>query len=209
MDNAGSMPELETVWNQRHQSASPWESGKPCAELQRVLQEQGIAAGRALELGCGNGVNAVHLAGRGFEVTACDVSGEVLERARAAARNANVQVQFIHADVLKLPDAVKPFPAPFPFVFDRGYYQHGRMQREAFERVLEQVTARGSLYLAIMPNANDTSLNAPRAVREQDLCTDFARLFRIVQMRECRFDAVVLNGREVRPLMWSVLFCRK
>jgi SAM-dependent methyltransferase len=195
------MAQLETVWNQRHQSASPWESGKPCAELQRVLQEYAIAPCRALELGCGNGVNAAFLASRGFEVTAVDVSGEVLKRARTTAPNVN----FVHSDVLKLDD----LGAPFDFVFDRGYYQHGRVEREAFERVLERVTRPGSRYLAIMPNANDTSVNAPRAVRDQDLCSDLARLFRLVQLRECRFDAVTLNGREVRPLMWSVLFSRK
>lgn len=194
------MAELETVWNQRHQSASPWESGKPCAELQRVLQEQAIAPCRALELGCGNGVNAAYLASRGFDVTAVDVSGEVLEK----ARKTSARVEFIHSDVLALPDL-----GTFGFVFDRGYYQHGRTQRDAFERVLERVTAPGSLYLAIMPNANDAAKIAPRAVREQDLGTDLARLFRIVQMRECRFDAVKVNGRELRPLMWSVLFARK
>jgi len=200
VDNAGSMAELETVWNQRHQSASPWDSGRPCAELQRVLQEYAIAPCRALELGCGNGLNAAYLASRGFDVTAVDVSGDVLEK----ARKASAQVKFVHSDVLALPDM-----GTFGFVFDRGYYQHGRMQREAFERVLERVTAPGSLYLAIMPNANDPAKIAPRAVRDQDLCTDLARSFRIVQLRECRFDAVKVNGREVRPLMWSVLFSRK
>ena len=195
------MAELETVWNQRHQSASPWESGQPCAELQRVLQEHAIAPGRALELGCGNGVNAAFLAGRGFDVTAVDVSGEVLER----ARRTNTNVRFVHSDVLKLPDV----GAPFSFVFDRGYYQHGRVERAAFERVLERVTAPGSLYLAIMPNANDPMKIAPRAVSDTELRADFARLFDVVHLRECRFDPVTLRGREVRPLMWSVLFSRK
>ena len=204
MDNCGSMAELETVWNQRHRSASPWETGKPCAELQRVLAERAIAPGRALELGCGNGVNAAHLASRGFAVTAVDVSGDVLERARASARSANVTVRFVHSDVLKLPDQ----GAPFSFVFDRGYYQHGRVERATFEKVLERVTAPGSLYLAIMPNAN-TAVTAPRAVSEADLRTDFARLFDVVQLRECHFDPVILKGREVRPLMWSVLFKRR
>jgi SAM-dependent methyltransferase len=199
------MPELETVWNRRHQSASPWESGKPCAELQRVLQERPVAPGRALEIGCGNGVNAAFLASRGFAVTACDISGDVLERARASARSADVSVRFFHSDVLKLPD----LGAPFAFVFDRGYYQHGRVERAAFEKVLERVTGPGSLYLAIMPNANDRGVNAPRAVREEELRTDFARLFELMQLRECRFDPVILRGREVRPLMWSALFRRK
>jgi hypothetical protein len=110
--------------------------------------------------------------------------------------------------VLKLPQG-EPFAAPFNFLFDRGLYQHARVERSAFERALERVTAPGSLYLAIMPNANDAATNAPRAVRDYELCLDLARLFRLVQLRECRFDPVVVNGREVSPLMWSALFCRK
>src|SRR5262245_61361091 len=154
------MADVGTVWNQRHRSPSPWDSGRSCRELERVLDEHAIRPGRALELGCGNGTNAVFLARRGFEVTALDISDEVLGRARDAAREAGVQVRFLHADVLKLPD----LGAPFPFVFDRGLYQHARLDRAAFERALERVTAPGSLYLAIMPNANDTATNAPRPV---------------------------------------------
>ena len=199
------MPELETVWNRRHQSASPWESGKPCAELQRVLKERPVAPGRALELGCGNGVNAAFLASRGFDVTAVDVSGDVLERARSSARSANVTVRFVHSDVLKLP----ALGGPFSFVFDRGYYQHGRVERDAFERVLERVTAPGSLYLAIMPSANDTQLRVPRAVKDYELCLDYARILRLAQLREFRFEPALVNGREVRALMWSAVFIRK
>lgn len=202
------MADLGTVWNQRHRSASPWDSGRPCRELERVLAEHAIRPGRALELGCGNGTNAVFLARRGFEVTALDISDEVLGRARTAAREAGVEVRFVHADVLKLPEG-EPFAAPFNFLFDRGLYQHARLERDAFERALERVTAPGSLYLAIMPNANDGAINAPRAVRDHELCLDLARLFRLVQLRECRFDKVLLKGREVSPLMWSALFCRK
>lgn len=204
-DNA-PMAELETRWNQRHQAASPWDSGRPCAELQRVIQEFPIAPGRALEVGCGNGRNAVMLAERGFEVTATDISGEALQQGQAAARAAGAAVRFIQSDVLKLPD----LGAPFPFVLDRGLYQHTRAtDRSGFERLLERVTAPGSVYLAMMPSANDTAMRAPRAVRDYEVCLDYARILRLVQLREVRFDPVRVNGREVRALMWSAVFVRK
>jgi SAM-dependent methyltransferase len=199
------MAELETVWNERHKAASPWDSGEPCAEVQRVLAEYPVKPGRALEIGCGNGRNAVLLASRGFEVTACDVSGEALERGRAAARAAGVEVRFVQADVLQLPEV----GATFPFVLDRGLYQHTRTDRGRFEKVLARVTAPGSLYHAIMPSANDDAARAPRAVKDYELCLDYARILRLVQLREIRFAPALVNGRELRPLMWSALFVRR
>ena len=199
------MAELETRWNERHKAASPWDSGQPCAEVLRVLAEHSIARSRALELGCGIGREAVALAQRGFEVSATDVSNEALERARAAAIAAGVVVDFFQADVLQLPEV----GAPFPFVLDRGLYQHTRTERPRFEKVLERITHPGSLYLVIAPSINDDAIRAPRAVRDYDLCLDYARLLRLVQLREVRFAPARVNGREVRPLMWSALFVRK
>jgi SAM-dependent methyltransferase len=200
------MSELETLWNQRHLTASPWDSGRPCAELQRVLAEVPIAPCRTLEVGCGNGRNAVMLAQRGFEVTATDIASEALQQGQAAARAAKVDVRFVQSDVLKLPD----IGAPFAFVLDRGLYQHARAtDRLGFERVLERVTAPGSFYLAMMPSANDTVVRVPRAVKDYEVCLDYARVLKLVQLREIRFEPALMNGREVRPLMWSALFIRK
>jgi len=55
-------------------------------ELDRTFH----AGQRVLELNCGTGVDAVHLAGRGVEVLACDVSARMIEVARRRASSANV-----------------------------------------------------------------------------------------------------------------------
>jgi SAM-dependent methyltransferase len=45
---------------------------------------------RVLELNCGTGIDAVHLAGRGIRVLACDISPRMVELARRLAEDANV-----------------------------------------------------------------------------------------------------------------------
>jgi len=51
--------------------ALPWHREQPPALLEQAIERRG-APGRALDLGCGEGVYAVHLAQQGYEVVAAD-----------------------------------------------------------------------------------------------------------------------------------------
>ncbi len=73
-----------------------------------------------LELGCGDGVNAVFMATRGCRVTAVDVSRTALEMARQKGSEAGVEVEFVEGDVFEL----EPPEQPYDFVFDRGLLHH-------------------------------------------------------------------------------------
>ncbi|MET4611909.1 SAM-dependent methyltransferase [Rhodococcus sp. PvR044] len=65
-----------------------------------------LPAGRALDLACGEGRNALWLATRGWQVTAVDFSSVALEKgARAAAplpRSVRERLEWLHADVTKI-----------------------------------------------------------------------------------------------------------
>jgi SAM-dependent methyltransferase len=71
------------------------------AEPNRFLVEQvtDLGPGRALDLGCGEGRNAVWLAQRGFDVTAIDFSAVAIEKASQLAQERRVHVDWIVADV--------------------------------------------------------------------------------------------------------------
>ena len=58
-----------------------------------------LAPGKALDLGCGSGQNAIWLAQRGWVVTAVDLSATALAEARAAADAAGVTVVWELADI--------------------------------------------------------------------------------------------------------------
>ncbi|RFA09963.1 SAM-dependent methyltransferase [Subtercola boreus] len=81
-------PSTETFWNEHYGQREQIWSGRPNAVL--VDEVSALAPGRALDVGCGEGADAIWLAGRGWQVTGVDVSGVALDRARAAAEAAGV-----------------------------------------------------------------------------------------------------------------------
>jgi len=71
-------------------------------EVDFVLQELRLLPGsRILDMGCGTGRHAVELAKRGYQVTGVDISSGMLAEGEKAAREANVEVAWIHADATK------------------------------------------------------------------------------------------------------------
>ena len=70
-----------SVWDERYRSKARLWSGKPNPQL--VREAGGLRPGKALELGCGEGADAIWLAQQGWSVTAVDVSSVALERARS------------------------------------------------------------------------------------------------------------------------------
>lgn len=64
-----------------------------------VAELSDLTPGRALDVGCGEGGDAVWLAVRGWDVTAADVAAVALDRGAAAARAAGVEVRWVQADL--------------------------------------------------------------------------------------------------------------
>jgi 2-polyprenyl-3-methyl-5-hydroxy-6-metoxy-1,4-benzoquinol methylase len=86
-------------WNSRYRErdGAMW-SGRPNGRL--VAEVVALTAGRALEVGCGEGADAIWLAQRGWSVTAIDISEVAVCRAREASDSAGVSVGWICGDVL-------------------------------------------------------------------------------------------------------------
>ena len=84
------------AWNKRYESTSSLWSRSPNAAL--VEFASALVPGRALDIGAGEGRNAVWLATHGWRVTALDVSDVALARAAERAAAEGVQLDCVVAD---------------------------------------------------------------------------------------------------------------
>lgn len=75
-------------WDERYASSTRVWSGRPNQRL--VEQVADLRPGRAIDVGCGEGGDAIWLAQQGWQVTAVDVSEVALERVAAHALEAGV-----------------------------------------------------------------------------------------------------------------------
>ena len=185
MNGAASKPIESPDWDELYRRGTPpWDTGKPAAELVRVV-EDGVVARRStvLELGCGSGADAAFLAKRGFELTAVDISPIAIERARARAEQQDALLRFVQDDVLKFAQTA----GTFDFVYDAGFYHCVRQTNlDGFLDMLWRVTRPGSLYLTLAGAAGEKAEGGPPQVSEDDIHDELGRLFEFVHLRPIR-----------------------
>jgi SAM-dependent methyltransferase len=85
-------------WDRRYSGPDLLWSATPNRFL--VQEAEDLAPGRALDLACGEGRNALWLAERGWNVTAVDYSGVAIAKARDRAALGGADVDFVCADLL-------------------------------------------------------------------------------------------------------------
>ena len=84
-----------------------------------------LPRGRALDLACGAGRNALCLAEAGYEVEAMDISEVAIERARAGARERGLEVDWRVDDL----DGFEPPPGRFDLITVIRYTNREMMER--------------------------------------------------------------------------------
>ncbi|SFF65523.1 Methyltransferase domain-containing protein [Blastococcus tunisiensis] len=140
-DYVGS-PAVRAEWDRRYTEWEQLWSGRPNGAL--VAEAGDLTPGRVLDVGCGEGADAVWLARQGWDVTALDVSEVALERAARHARDAGVEVRWVHAG---LEEAALP-PRSFDLV-SAQYPALPRTPDAAAERALLDAVAPGGVLLLV------------------------------------------------------------
>jgi SAM-dependent methyltransferase len=147
---------VEEFWDGRYAEAGQVWSGEPNQAL--VREVEGLAPGTALDLGCGEGGDAVWLARRGWRVTADDVSAVALARGEAQAAAAGVGDRV----TWQRHDLAATFPEGTYDLVTSHFLHSPGLDREAVLRRAVDAVAPGGTLLAV------GHLDHPRAGHHHD-----------------------------------------
>ncbi|MBB1246985.1 class I SAM-dependent methyltransferase [Streptomyces durbertensis] len=100
----------------------PFFVDKPDENLVSYVERGLVRPGRALDLGCGAGRNALHLASLGFDVDAVDLSGDALAWAGERAAASGLTVRFHHGDAFGQVGA--SLRGGYDLIYDSGCFHH-------------------------------------------------------------------------------------
>ncbi len=89
--------EERATWDRRYRDGSYQPRPSPFSLLEQMIDR--LPRGRALDIACGGGRNALFLAAHGYEVDAVDGSPEALRLAEERAREQQLEVHWLEADL--------------------------------------------------------------------------------------------------------------
>ncbi|MFC8722166.1 class I SAM-dependent methyltransferase [Kitasatospora sp. NPDC057198] len=198
----------------------PFFAEKPDESLAAHLDRGLITVGRALDLGCGHGRNALHLAARGFRVDAVDLSPVAVAWGEERARAAGADVRFHCGDAFA-PSATE-LDGPYDLVVDSGCLHHLPPHRRiGYLALLDRVLAPGG-HLALTafaagPDGMGSELSDAELYRARSLEGGLAftpdglrRIFAGLTEVELRRMREQPDGSELFgvPFLWAALFRR-
>ncbi|GEA81166.1 bifunctional NAD(P)/FAD-dependent oxidoreductase/class I SAM-dependent methyltransferase [Cellulomonas uda] len=132
-------------WEERYGTAPAVWSGQPNAAL--VAQTAHLTPGTALDLGAGEGRDAVWLAQRGWRVTAVDFAATALERGARAAQQAGVDVRWVQADLATPDERALDGGSTFDLVTSHFLHLAPQARRGHVARAARLVAPGGTLLL--------------------------------------------------------------
>ncbi|MEU6113480.1 class I SAM-dependent methyltransferase [Streptomyces sp. NPDC047117] len=196
----------------------PFFAAKPDENLASYLARGTVTPGRALDLGCGPGRNALHLAAAGFRVDAVDLSPAALDWAEERAREAGADIRFLRGNAFDL--AGTTLAGPYDLIYDSGCFHHLPPHRRiSYLALLDRSLAPGGHFAlscfaagamgSELPDAElyrSSRLHGGVAYTPESLRRIFASLTE-VELRRMR-DEPDDSPHFGAPFLWTALFRR-
>lgn len=216
LDSKVNLAEFDWMYSDRPQAPFIVQNELPDENLVEFIESEDYPKPQcALELGCGEGRNAVFMASKNIDVTAIDISEIAINNAKEISAKHEVNVNFITGDILKTELGL------YQFVYDSGCLHHlAPHRRLSYLNLLDNVLITGG-YLGLLcfawgENCADevddwefynSGFHAGVAFTENRLRELFNEKFEIIYIRKYRNGtANTIQGLES---MWVCLFRKK
>ena len=152
-------------WDASYQEGpAPWDIGRPQPAVVRLAIGCDLR-GPVLDVGCGTGENALHLAAMGLSVLGVDVAETAVAMARAKARERGIPTEFASADALHL----ERLGQTFPTVLDCALlHTFDSTERPIYVASLRSVTRPGST-LFVVCFSDDGPETGPHPLSQEEI----------------------------------------
>jgi SAM-dependent methyltransferase len=173
---------------------TPWDQTPGPEILDRVLGGDLAGRGRrALDVGCGNGRDAIYLAKKGWEVTAVDLEERAISKARERAVKERADVYWIVGDIARL--GTLAAPPGYSLIYDLGCI-HG-LPDEAATLAAEGITslAAEDATLLVVAAVRGRRMIGPRGMDREHVEALFTPAWRLVGSH----DMLALATHKVPP----------
>lgn len=187
-------------WDEAYKGTPPWDVGHPQPTFEALVKNGEIKPGKALDIGCGRGENAIMLAVNGFEVTGIDLASNAVFDAKEKAVKKHVKVNFIVGNVLHM-DQLFP-EGEFDIAIDSGlFHAMSDEERPIFAEQVQRVLKRGGKYFMLCFSDKEPEGPGPRRVSKKEIEDTFGSLFKIIYIKESAFESLFGSGRRKAYLL--------
>lgn len=178
----GARRDFEAVYQA---GSAPWDIGRPQPEIV-ALAAAGEIVGDVLDVGCGTGENALHLAALGRRVVGIDLAPTAVAAAREKAATRGLPAAFLVADALDLGKLRRRFET----VVDCGmFHALEPAQRRVYARSLTEVLSPGGTLVLLCFSDEEPPGPGPYRLSQYELGEAFRSIFVVSSIRPGRFEA--------------------
>lgn len=179
---------------------TPWDQNQVPAELSELVEGPStLVPGRALDVGCGTGTQAVYLAEHGWQVTGVDAVERALAQARRRVEEKGVEVRWVAGDVARL--STLGLDNGFSLVHDRGcFHDLSPAAREGYARGVGELAAPGATLLLLAFAHRERGIG-PSGASEEEIRRRFERDWELVSSQSDSGPAPPGPMRRV-PRIW-------
>lgn len=179
---------------------TPWVHDRIDPNFIDAISSIKVETGKALDLGCGMGVEAIWLAQNDFEVTAIDISDIAINAARSNAIKEKADVEFVCGDFLH-DDNLNEL---YNLAIDRGFFHtfHTDEERDVVAKKISERLTKNGIWITLAGNADEPRKEVgPPILKLSEIVIATEPYFMVREAKATR-----MNKDAESALAWLVVF---